>query len=284
MVQFSNAANEPAAVKSAPAGARRSLSHAAQVRVWQFVIIGGFLVLWQAFSGHGLDPFYFSSPAAIATKLLTEFVTYSFYRDLGVTGIELIAGYISGAVFGIATGVIFARWSMLAQIFDPILAALNSIPRVALAPLMIVWLGIDMAPKIVLSATLVFFLTFFNTLAGIRNVSSGLVDVARILGSSESQIFTKVMLPAAAPWIMTGLKMSLPFALIGIIVGEFLAASQGLGYRLNFYSTSYNTSGTFAMLFVMMACMMGLNTLVVLVEKRMMKWRPRNAFQADGTI
>jgi NitT/TauT family transport system permease protein len=284
VVQFSNAANEPVIVKKAPVGTRRSMSDLTKVRIWQFVIIGGFLLLWQTFSGRGLDPFYFSSPAGIAQKLLSEFVTYSFYRDLGVTAIELFGGYIMGAIFGIGTGVIFARWNMLAQIFDPILAALNSIPRVALAPLMIVWLGIDMAPKIVLSATLVFFLTFFNTLAGMRNVSTGLVDVARILGSSDSQIFTKVMLPAAAPWIMTGLKMSLPFALIGVIVGEFLAASQGLGYRLNFYSTSYNTTGTFAMLFVMMACMMGLNTLVVLVEKRIMKWKPRGAFQVDAAI
>jgi NitT/TauT family transport system permease protein len=100
----------------------------------------------------------------------------------------------------------------------------------------------------VLAATLVFFLTFFTTLSGIRNVDPALVDLARLVGASERQIFRYVMQPGASAWVINGLKMSLPYALIGVIVGEFLVASSGLGYRLNFYSTSYNTNGTFAML------------------------------------
>ena len=124
-----------------------------------------------------------------------------------------------------------------------------------------------------LAATLVFFLTFFTTLSGIRNVDGALVDVARLVGASDRQIFRYVMLPGAAAWVINGLKMSLPYALIGVIVGEFLIASSGLGYRLNFYSTSYNTNGTFAMLLVMMALMMGLNALMGLVERHILRWR-----------
>lgn len=256
----------------------------ARIQFGRFVVIGGFLLLWQLSSGPLLDPFYVSTPSAIAVKIVSEFVSAGFYRDLYVTSIELFVGYVIGAASGVGIGVLLARWPTLAQIFDPIFVALNSIPRVALAPLLIVWLGIDLAPKIVLGATLVFFLTFFNTLAGIRNVSPGLVDVARVLGSTDWQIFHKVMLPAAAPWIMTGLKMSLPFALIGVIVGEFLAASSGLGFRLNYYSTSYNTTGTFAMLFIMMGFMMALNSVIVAIEKRVLKWRPRSAFQVDAAL
>jgi NitT/TauT family transport system permease protein len=117
--------------------------------------------------------------------------------------------------------------------------------------------------RVVLAATLVFFLTFFTTLSGIRNVDPALVDLARLVGASERQIFRYVMQPGASAWVINGLKMSLPYALIGVIVGEFLVASSGLGYRLNFYSTSYNTNGTFAMLLVMMALMMALNALMV---------------------
>ena len=141
------------------------------------------------------------------------------------------------------------------------------------APLLVIWFGIDIASKVVLAATLVFFLTFFTTLSGIRSVDPALVDVARVVGANERQIFRYVMLPGAAAWVINGLKMSLPYALIGVIVGEFLVASSGLGYRLNFYSTSYNTNGTFAMLLVMMALMMGLNALMVLVERYALRWR-----------
>jgi NitT/TauT family transport system permease protein len=139
--------------------------------------------------------------------------------------------------------------------------------------LLVVWFGIDMASKVVLAATLVFFLTFFTTLTGIRNVDIALIDVARLVGASERQVFRYVMLPGAAAWVISGLKMSLPYALIGVIVGEFLIASSGLGYRLNAYSTAYNTNGSFAMLLVMMALMMGLNALMSLVERHVLKWR-----------
>jgi Binding-protein-dependent transport system inner membrane component len=118
---------------------------------------------------------------------------------------------------------------------------------------------------------------FFTTLSGIRSVDQALVDVARVVGATERQIFRYVMLPGAAAWVINGLKMSLPYALIGVIVGEFLISSSGLGYRLNFYSTSYNTNGTFAMLIVMMAVMMGLNSLMGLVERRAFRWRTETA-------
>jgi ABC-type nitrate/sulfonate/bicarbonate transport system permease component len=128
--------------------------------------------------------------------------------------------------------------------------------------------GIDTGSKVVLAATLVFFVTFFSTLAGIRNVDSALVNVARVMGVNEWQLFFKVQLPAALSWIINGLRLSLPFALIGVIVGELLVASSGLGYRLNMYSTSYNTNGTFAMIIVMMVFMMCLNGGVSLLEKK----------------
>ena len=182
-------------------------------------------------------------------------------------------GLSAGALSGIALGLLFARWRLAADIFDPFFTGLNSLPRIALAPLLVIWFGIDMASKVVLAATLVFFLTFFTTLTGIRNVDPALVDVARLVGANERQIFRYVMLPGAAAWVINGLKMSLPYALIGVIVGEFLVASSGLGYRLNFYSTSYNTNGTFAMLLVMMALMMGLNALMGLLERYALRWR-----------
>lgn len=238
------------------------------------------LALWELGSGRLFDPFYFSRPSALIVQFGDELVDHGFYRDLGVTALEMALGYGFGAVSGIAGGVLLARWAYVARLFDPFLLALNSIPRIAVAPMLIVWFGIDLASKVFLAATLVFFITFFNTLSGIRGVDIALCNVARVQGASEWQIFTKVMLPSASSWILTGLKMSLPFALVGVILGEFLVSSKGLGYRLNLYSTSYNTTGALTMIVIMMLIMMLLTTAVDRLEARVLRWRPSPASTA----
>ncbi len=244
-----------------------------KVRLTQIGLVVALGLFWELGAGVLFDPFYTGTPQGIFEVLARDFFDWRFYRDLYVTGVEMGLGYAFGAFFGVLLGTLFARWKFVAEVFDPIFVALNSIPRVALAPLFIIWFGIDLASKIVLSATLVFFLTFFSTLSGIRSVDKALVDIARIMGAKDRQIFFKVLLPGAVTWIMSGLRLSLPFALIGVIVGEFLAASAGLGFRLNMYSTSYNTDGTFAMLVVMMVLMMVLNFLISWVERHALRWK-----------
>ncbi len=232
------------------------------------------LALWHFGSGVLFDPFYMGTPTGVAAVLFQDFSSPRFYRDLWVTAVEMGAGYLGGALGGIILGILLSQWRLVAEILDPYFSALNSIPRIALAPLLVIWFGIDLMPKIVLAATLVFFLTFYCTLSGIRDVEKSLIDVARVVGANERQIFRHVVLPGASAWIINGLKMSLPYALIGVIVGEFLISSSGLGYRLNAYSTAYNTNGTFAMLLVMMALMMALNAIVSFIERRALSWRP----------
>jgi NitT/TauT family transport system permease protein len=253
-----------------------------RVTIGQIALIVSVIAFWYYGSGRLFDPFFVGNPVAVAKVLINDLGDPRFYNDLRVTGIEMTLGYLLGALSGIALGVLFARWRLAADIFDPFFTGLNSLPRIALAPLLVIWFGIDMASKVVLAATLVFFLTFLTTLTGIRNVDPALVDVARLAGASERQIFRYVMLPGAAAWVINGLKMSLPYALIGVIVGEFLVASSGLGYRLNFYSTSYNTNGTFAMLLVMMALMMALNALMGLLERYTLRWQTESTQPMPG--
>jgi NitT/TauT family transport system permease protein len=234
------------------------------------------LLLWEVGSGRWFDAFYFSRPSTILMFLAKELVDPGFYRDIGVTGMELAMGYVIGGVIGVALGILLARWAYVARLADPFLLAMNSVPRIAIAPMLIVWFGIGMASKVFLAATLVFFITFFNTLSGIRGVERALINVARIQGASEWQIFTKVMMPHASAWILTGLRMSLPFALVGVILGEFMVSSRGLGYRLNGYATGYNTTGAIAMILVMMLIMMALTAVADWVDRRLMAWRPSN--------
>jgi NitT/TauT family transport system permease protein len=232
--------------------------------------------LWEFGSGRLFDAFYFSKPSLIFLKIFSELGTASFYHDLAVTAEEMAIGYTIGAGGGVALGVVLARWEYVADVLSPFLLALNSIPRIALAPMLIVWFGIGIASKIFLGATLVFFITFFNTLSGVRGVDRALCDVARVQGATQWQIFTKVMLPAASSWILTGMKMSLPFSLVGVILGEFLVSSEGLGYRLNAYSTGYDTTGALAIIFVMMIIMLGLTAAVDAIEARILRWRPKS--------
>jgi NitT/TauT family transport system permease protein len=243
------------------------------VIIGQLTLVLAVLALWQFGSGRLFDPFFVGSPGGVANVLIKDLFDSHFYADLAVTGLEMAWGYALGVVLGVGFAVIFARWRLMADVFDPFFSGLNSLPRIALAPLLVIWFGIDMASKAVLAATLVFFLMFFTTLSGIRNVDPALIDLARLVGATKRQIFRFIILPGAAAWVINGLKVSLPYALIGVIVGEFIISSSGLGYRLNAYSTSYNTNGTFAMLLVMMALMMALNALVSIVERRLLRWR-----------
>lgn len=234
------------------------------------------LGIWEILTHTVVDPFFVSSPSRIARWIVKEVTDYDFYRDLYVSSFEMLAGFFFGALAGVVAGVLLARWELVAQIVDPFLVALNSIPRMALAPLLIIWFGIDMMSKIVLAGTLVFFVTFFNTIGGIRSVDVRLCNVARVVGASEWQIFSKVMLPSASSWILTGLKMSLPFALIGVIVGEFMASSKGIGYRLNMYTTTYNITGAMTLILIIMVLMTAFNGIMNKIEARALRWRPNN--------
>lgn len=173
-----------------------------------------------------------------------------------------------------------SRAKFLADVLDPILVAINGIPRVALAPLFVVWFGIDLLPKIILVFTLVFFVIFYNTYEGIRNVERRYTDLAWVMGANSRALFRKVILPAASPFIILGLKLSIPYALIGAIIGEFIASSAGLGWKIQMETSLYNTTGTMAGLVVLMTIVVVLNAAVSRIEARMLRWRPAAREQA----
>ena len=266
---------------SAPAGrpdaGMFSPENMTSVNVSRILFALFFLGLWEFGAGRLFDTFFFSAPSLIFAQVARELVDPGFYRDLGVTAAEMGIGFATGAGCGIGLGVLLARWAYVAKVLDPFLLALYSIPRIALAPMLIVWFGIGYSSKVFLGATLVFFITFFNTLSGIRAVDKSLCDIARVMKATEWQVFRKVMLPSASSWILTSVKISLPFALVGVILGEFLVSSEGLGYRLNAYSTNYNITGALAIVFLMMVIMLVLTAATNAVEARVLRWRPKSA-------
>jgi NitT/TauT family transport system permease protein len=190
----------------------------------------------------------------------------------------MLAGFAMGTLLGLAAGVILSRTQFMADVLDPFLIAINGIPRVALAPLFVVWFGIDMLPKIILVFTLVFFVIFYNTYAGIKSVERRYTDLAFVMGANERDLFTKVILPAALPHIFLGIKLSIPYALIGAIIGEFVASSAGLGWKIQMETSLYNTTGTMAGLIVMMFIVVAMNSLLAVAERRLLRWQPASRY------
>ncbi len=233
------------------------------------------LAFWELSSGRLIDPFWVSSPSAVFQCLWGVFADGSIFGHLAITLYETFAGFFIGAVSGIALGFLLARKEVLAQVLDPYIVAFNGIPRIALAPLFIIWFGIGPNSKVILVVTVVFFLTFFNTYAGVKGVDIELKNVLRVMGASERQILFKVTIPATVPWIATGLKISVPYALVAAVVGEFVAASKGLGYLINYNTSLFSTTGALGGILILALVVVVCNEVISRAEAYLLRWRPR---------
>lgn len=262
----------------------RGWSRATRLRLVRLGLVASLLGLWELGSGTLFATFWLSKPSLIATYIVNWVVSGDFFYHLYFTMASMLIGFTAGTVLGLLAGMMLSRTEFLADALDPFLVAINGIPRVALAPLFVVWFGIDMLPKIILVFTLVFFVIFYNTFAGIKSVDRRYTDLAWVMGANEPELFRKVVLPAASPYILLGIKLSIPYALIGAIIGEFVASSAGLGWKIQMETSLYNTTGTMAGLIVMMTIVVAMNAALNRLEARLLSWRPpqRYASSTDG--
>jgi NitT/TauT family transport system permease protein len=258
-----------------PVSARvHPLSRQAKLRLARLAVVVVVISFWEFASGRLFSTFWLSKPSLIAGYIANWVASGDFFHHFYFTMASMLLGFAAGAVLGLAAGMALSRMHFLADVLDPFLVAINGIPRVALAPLFVVWFGIDMLPKIVLVFTLVFFVIFYNTFTGIKSVDRRYTDLAWVMGASESELFRKVILPAASPYILLGIKLSIPYALIGAIIGEFVASSAGLGWKIQMETSLYNTTGTIAGLIMMMAIVVAMNAALAHLERRLLSWRP----------
>ncbi|MED4206802.1 ABC transporter permease [Neobacillus mesonae] len=232
------------------------------------------LFIWHFLSGRVIDKFWISSPTDVMQAIYKWTVSGELFYHLSITVQETLLGFIFGALAGGIVGFLLGRWTYGAKIFEPFIMSLYSLPKIALAPLFILWFGIGIDMKIILAAVTVFFLVFINTYAGVRNVDKDMLENIRIMGASERQITFKVVLPSALTWIMVGLRTSIPYALIGAVVGEITASNRGVGYLIQYSAGQYDTGGTFAALIILMLFSIALNFIVTgLIEKRFLRWK-----------
>ena len=247
------------------------------------VIVGG----WELGARTGvIDPFFWGKPSGIWAQLVT-WVTQGtaqgpLWQQIAVTLEETIIGFVIGAVLGIIFGILLGRNRFLADILGPYIKALNAIPRVVLGPLFIIGLGLGIQSKVALSVVMVFFIVFFNAFEGVREVDRNLLANARILGASQRQLTTQVILPSAMTWIIASLHTSFSFALVGAVVSEFLGAIQGIGLMIQTAMGTFNANGVFAAMVILAIVALLMEALVTALERRLLHWRPNTV--SDITI
>ncbi len=243
---------------------------------WRILVGIGLLGAWEIFSGWTFDSFWLSQPSEISAYLWKSILSGQLLSDMALTFQATAYGYVLGALAGLFIGLLLAQSETIAMILRPYIMAIYGIPRIALAPIFILWFGIAMTSKIMMAAMMTFMLVFFNTYEGVRAADVDLKSVARVLGANRWQLFMKVTLPNASPWIIAGLRISIPQALVAAVVAEFIASIGGLGYRLMETTSSLNTPGTMAGILVLMVVVMLLNTILDRAENYLLRWRAKD--------
>lgn len=254
------AAAEPYRVKMPNPQARRERRLRLVIMASRVGLLIVVVIAWQL-AGRVLDPLVVSSPTAVFHSL-AGYATGKLGTDLLTTMEEVVLGYLLGAAIGIALGVLLASNRLIAGVLDPFIVGVYGIPKIAFGPLLVVWLGINLAPKVALAAMMVFFLVFFSTYEGIRGVDHDRVNAVRLMGASAYQVRRFVVLPGARNSIFLGLKLGVPEALVGAIVGEFISSSKGVGYFVQFSTAQLDTAGVFAGLIVLTVLSLVLNGMV----------------------
>ncbi|CAN7703516.1 ABC transporter permease [Neorhizobium sp. LjRoot104] len=255
---------------AAGAAARRRLD---PVWIYRLLFLAGFLGVWQLSSGRLVDPFWISSPYDIGSTLLKWTGSGLLQRHLLVTFQETIIGFSIGSTLGVLSALVIGSNDMLRRTIDPFLTAVYGVPKVALAPLFIMWFGIGLAPKIVLAAVSVFFLVFFSTISGIAQVDRKMVDGLRIMGASPLTVQRKVVFPASLPWIFTGLKLGLPYGFVGAVAAEMMASNAGIGFLTQDAAGQLSSAGVFSALFALMVVTSLLNEGLGHLEKWIFRWK-----------
>ena len=290
MKQIGNPINEPATTPTSAGEKfdtsdirrRRRLVYLLRVLIL-VVLIGGWEIGART---HIIDPFFWGQPSGIWAQIVTWITRGTaqgpLWEQIVVTLEETILGFLIGVVLGVVFGVVLGRNQFLADVLGPYIKAANSVPRVVLGSIFVIGLGLGMQSKVALAVVLVFFIVFFNAFQGVREVDRNLLANARILGASQRQLSTEVIIPSALTWIIASLHTSFSFALVGAVVGEFLGSTQGLGLLIQTAQGTFNANGVFAAMTILAIVALLSELFITALENRLITWRPNTV--SDVTI
>lgn len=229
------------------------------------------LLAWEL-GGRLGNPTWVSSPSLIAERLV-RWAGEDLAANVTTTLAEMAMGLAIGVPTGVLAGILLGRAPLVSMLLRPIIVGFYSVPLITLAPLLILWFGLDMEPKVVLVSVVVFFLIFFNTFSGVQAVDKDLVATLMLMGASPREVFQKLILPASSAWILSGLKIALPYALIAATVGEMIAARRGLGFLVTRSASQIDMTGLYTALVVLMAIGVAVSTGGNAIEGRLLRWR-----------
>jgi ABC-type nitrate/sulfonate/bicarbonate transport system permease component len=234
-----------------------------------------FLALWEAAVGVGLvNPLFTSSPSRIVAAAIEMFADESFYGHLEVSAEEFFSGFALAIVIGVPLGILMGWYSRVNAILEPFVSALYATPRIALLPLVVIWFGIGIASKVAIVFLGAIFPILVNTITGVRTIEADFVKVARSFGATDRQMFLTVVLPSAVPMLLTGLRLGLGHALVGIVVGEMYGATQGLGYLIAVAGARFQTDRVMVGIILIAGLGIALTELLRAIERRFERWRP----------
>jgi NitT/TauT family transport system permease protein len=240
---------------------------------WQIGLFVAFLALWEYASERWISQLLVSRPTKIWETIVKWTLDGTFAKNVWVTIQATLMGFGLGAVLGMVFGYVMASWARIGQILEPFVTALYTLPRLALAPLFLMWFGLGMEFRVAFSATIVFFLVYYNTYFGVKEVSAELLAAVRIMGANRMQLAMRVVIPSALLWVTTGLKISVPYALVGVVVAEMLASDAGIGFLLAKSSAQFAAYGTFAAIAALLVISLALDWLLTALTSRALRWK-----------
>jgi NitT/TauT family transport system permease protein len=279
----------PAATRAAPApaaGSRaervleatsrdaRAAAARERTRVYGGIALLGIALLafWELGAGLVVERRYVSRPSDVAVRLGELAGDGTLWQHIAATMSEAGLGYVIGVGVGLALALVLVAVPVVDEVLAPFIAAFYSIPKIALGPLFIMWFGLGATPKVVLAALMVFLIMLVNSVAGVRGIQPGLIEVSRVLGARGLTLVRKVVLPGAAPAVVASIRLTFSRAMVGAILGELIAANEGLGYLIGRASRQFEPETAFAGILVVAALVMAVNGLIRLLEARFLPW------------
>ena len=243
------------------------------IHVSRIFLFLGFLLLWEVSARRGwIDSFIFSSPSEIWQTFFTMIQDQSLFTHIGITLTETLVSFVFTVFLGIGTAVLLWCCPKLSRILEPYLVVLNSLPKSALAPLLIVWLGANIRTIIVAGMSVAIFGSIINLYTGFREADPEKLKLIRTLGGTKKDELTKIVLPSSVPLILSVMKVNIGLCLVGVIIGEFIGARQGLGYLIIYGSQTFKLTWVLMSIVILCVIAMGLYAILDFIEKRAQKW------------
>lgn len=241
--------------------------------VLQVLLVGSFLLLWEYASDRWVPKLMVSKPSDIGSTIWRWLLDGTFATNLWVTIQATIGGFLLGTSAGMLLGFLTGSIRRVGEVLQPIVTAFYTLPRLALAPLFLLWFGLGMEFRVMFSATIVFFLVYYNTYFGVREVSRELISAVRIMGANHFQVAWRVIIPSALVWVAAGLKISVPYSLVGVVVAEMLASDQGMGFLLARGASQFSAAQTFAAIAGLLVVALIVDWLITRVTNYALRWK-----------